>query len=131
MKGMTAYYVSRGLLCLGFGALLVLGGSAWWIGVLVALVAFGFFFVAPRLGRYAVNPQRGALALERDERAKAINAEAGRNAFVVISLALGAIIIYNGLLSLGDVPIFILQGLLILGVVVYYVSDFMLRKAQS
>ncbi len=131
MQGMRAYYLSRAILSGAIGAFVLLAGAAWWIGVLVALVAFAFFWWAPRLGRYAVQPDKGAMALQRDERSRAINAAAGLNAFVISMLALGGVILYFGMLASRDVPVMVLEGLLILGAVVYYATDFWLRRTQS
>ena len=131
MRGMKAYYLSRLVLSLALGALFVITGSAWWMGVLIAGLAFVWFLVAPRLGRYAVHPELGASALRRDERSEAINAAAARNAFVVSMLAVGGLIIYHGALALDRVPLVALEALLVLGVLVYYASDFWLRRSQA
>ena len=128
MSGMTGYYVSRAVLSVALGALFVLAGSAWWVGLIAGALAFLLFLLAPHSGRYVVDPRLGPAALQRDERTQSISAAAARNAYVVSMLALGGIIVYFGLVALGDVPIMVLDGLLILGVLVYYVSDFLLRR---
>ncbi len=131
MTGMTAYYLSRAVISIAFGVLFVLSGSAWWVGLLVAVVAFGWFLVAPHTGRYAVHPELGVTALQRDERSQLINDKAGRNAFVVTMIALAALVLYSGAASLAGVPLHALEGLLVLGIAVYYVSDIWLRKTAS
>lgn len=131
MTGMKAYYLSRAVLSAAFGALVVFSGASWWIGVLIGVGAFVWFWLAPRIGRYAVQPGKGVTALRRDERAQAINAAAGLNAFVISMLALGGIIIYFGMLQSRDVPVLVLEGVLILGALVYYASDYWLRRSQS
>jgi hypothetical protein len=83
------------------------------------------------IGRYSVHPEFGATALRRDERSQAINDKAARNAFVISMLALAAIVIYHGSLALDSAPLAVLKWILILGVLVYYASDFWLRKVQS
>jgi hypothetical protein len=70
-------------------------------------------------------------ALQRDERAQTINNAAGRNAFIVSMLAAAGVIIYAGARSLSSVPVSLFQWLLALGVLIYYASDFWLRRTQS
>ncbi len=131
MTGMKAYYVSRAILSIAFGAVFLLAGSVWWIAVLIAAVAFGWFFIAPRIGRYAVHPEFGVTALRRDERTQVINDKAARNAFVVSMLAVAGVAIYYEALAAGSVPVAAMKWLLVLGAVAYYASDFWLRRAQS
>ncbi len=131
MQGLKAYYLSRAILSGAIGAFALFAGAAWWLAVLIALAALLFFGLAPRIGRYAVRPEAGALALQRDERTQAINAAAGLNAFVVSMLGLAAVIIYFGMMASRDVPVMVLEGLLILGAIVYYATDFWLRRSQS
>jgi hypothetical protein len=131
MTGMKSYYISRVLFAAALGAVLVLGGSAWWIGVIAGTLALVWFLAAPHLGRYAVHPELGALALRRDERGAAINNSAARNAFVVTMLAMAGIVVYVGAIALDGVPVAVLQWLLILGVLVYYLSDFWVRRSNS
>ena len=131
MTGMKAYYVSRAILSIGFGLLFVLGGSPWWTGLLVGAVAFGWFLLAPHIGRYAVHPEFGVTALRRDERTQGINDKAARNAFVITMLVVGGAAIYFEALALVSVPVSLFKWLLILGAVVYYASDIWLRRAHS
>jgi hypothetical protein len=131
MTGMKAYYVSRALLSIVFGAVFLLAGSAWWIALLVGVIAFAWFFIAPRIGRYAVHPEFGVTALRRDERSQGINDKAARNAFVVCMLAVAAVAIYYEALAAGSVPVDVVKWLLVLGAIAYYASDFLLRRAQS
>ncbi len=131
MTGLKSYYISRAIVSIAFGALFVLTGSTWWTGVFVGILAFAWFLLAPHIGRYSVHPEFGVTALRRDERAQAINDKAARNAFIVNMLTMGGIIVYFGTLSSTSVPSAIFKWVLILGVVVYYVSDFWLRRAQS
>jgi hypothetical protein len=128
ITGMKAYYLSRAVISAVFGVLFVLSGSAWWTGMLVAALAFGWFLVAPRIGRYSVHPELGVTALRRDERSQVINDRAARNAFVATMLALGAVVIYQASTAATSVPLAALEQLLIFGVGVYYVSDVWLRR---
>ncbi len=131
MKGMKAYYLSRSILSGAIGAFALFAGAAWWLAVAIAVVAFVFFWLAPGFGRSVVQPEQGVTALGRDERSQAINAAAGLNAFVISMLALAGVIIYFGMVASRDVPIMVLEGLLILGAIVYYATDFWLRRAQA
>ena len=127
---MKAYYVSRAIISIALGALFATG-STWGTGILVGILAFAWFLLAPHIGRYSVHPEFGVMALRRDERAQVINDKAARNAFVISMLVLGGIIVYFGTLSLTSVPIAVFKWFLIFGVLIYYVSDFLLRKAHS
>ena len=127
---MKSYYVSRALISIAFGVLFA-ADSTWWTGILVGTLAFAWFLLAPHIGRYSVHPEFGITALRRDERAQVINDKAARNAFVISMLALGGIIVYFGIFALTSVPIAVFRWLLIIGVLIYYVSDFWLRKAHS
>lgn len=127
---MKSYYVSRALISIAFGVLFA-ADSSWWTGILVGTLAFAWFLLAPHIGRYSVHPEFGITALRRDERAQVINDKAARNAFVISMLALGGIIVYFGIFALTSVPIAVFKWLLIIGVLIYYVSDFWLRKAHS
>jgi hypothetical protein len=131
MSGMKIYHLSRAVISAAFGGLFILAGSVWWQGVLAGGLAFAWFLVAPHIGRYAVHPERGVTALQRDERAQTINNAAGRNAFIVSMLAAAGVIIYAGARSLSSVPVSLFQWLLALGVLIYYASDFWLRRTQS
>jgi len=128
MRSMLSYYVSRGLIALAFGILFVLTGSPWWAGVLIGGTAFAWFLWAPRSGRYAVHPELGVTALRRDERLESINDKAARNALVIVMLILGAVTAYYGISGLAAVPITILKAILVLGALVYFASDFWLRR---
>ncbi len=128
---MKAYYLSRSLVSMLLGVFLIITGSPWWVGLLAALLAFGWFLAAPHIGRYSVHPEYGVTALRRDERSQGINDKAARNAFVISMLALGAVVIYLGASAAPAVSAAVLKWLLVLGALVYYASDFWLRKAQS
>jgi hypothetical protein len=131
MTGMKAYYLTRALIAVTIGGILLVGGSPWWVGMGVGGLVMIWFFVAPRIGRYAVHPEYGATALRRDERGAAINNAAARNAFVVSMLAIAAVLLHARATGLDGVAIEVLEGILVLGVLVYYASDFWLRRAQS
>jgi hypothetical protein len=126
MSGMRAYYVSRAILSALFGFFFAQTGP-WWAGVVVGIAAFGFFLWAPRSGRYAVHPEYGVTALRRDERAQLVNDRAARNAFIATGLALGACLFYFGNSGI-SIPTTIFSLILGLGIVVYYGSDFILRR---
>ena len=129
MTGMSTYNISRIMISVAFGLLLTFTGFEWWIAVITSFVIFLFFLWAPRSGRYAVHPEFGVTALRRDERTQAINDKAARNAFVVVILAMGGVAIYfNSLLST-NVPVKILDLIIVLGVATYFGSDFWLRRA--
>jgi hypothetical protein len=128
MTGMTRYYLSRGLLSLLVGGLAYVLSSSIWMAVITALVLFGTFVILSRSGRYKVNPEKGVSALRRDEWTQAINDKSGRNAWVVVTVAGGLLVLYFGLISPGDVPVGWLGGLVAAGVITYYASDFWLRR---
>ena len=129
MSGMSAYYISRAVISAALGVVLALTGLEWWMAALLGAMAFAFFIWAPHSGRYSVHPELGVTALRRDERTQGINDKAARNAFVVTMLAIAGIAIYFGAIAAVSVPIAMLRWTLVLGVLVYYVSDFVLRRA--
>jgi uncharacterized membrane protein HdeD (DUF308 family) len=130
MTSMASYYISRAVISIAFGALFAVTGSSVWMALLMGGLAFAFFLWAPRSGRYAVHPELGITALRRDERTQLINDKAGRNAFVVSVLALGAITIYFGVFALTDVPLALLKLVIAVGALAYFVSDLWLRRRQ-
>jgi len=129
MSGMSVYYVSRAVISAALGVLLALTGLEWWMAALLGAIVFAFFVWAPHSGRYSVHPELGVTALRRDERTQGINDKAARNAFVVTMLAIAGTAIYFGAIAAVSVPIAMLKWTLVLGVLVYFVSDFVLRRA--
>jgi hypothetical protein len=129
MSGMSVYYISRAVISAALGVLLALTGLQWWMAMLMGVIVFGFFLWAPRSGRYAVHPEFGVTALRRDERTQTINDKAARNAFIVTMLAIAGIAIYFGSIVPASVPVTMLQYMLILGALTYFVSDFVLRRS--
>ena len=129
MTSMRAYYLSRAAISAALGLLLAVTGMQAWVAALVGGVIFAFFLWAPRSGRYAVHPELGVTALRRDERTQGINDKAARNGFVVSMLALGGVAVYFGSISPADVPLGVLQLVLLLGVLTYYATDFWMRRS--
>jgi uncharacterized membrane protein len=130
MTGMSRYYISRALMSIALGVFLAVTGSQWWLAGLASMIVLAFFLWAPHSGRYAVHPEFGITALRRDERTQGINDKAARNAYVVSMLFIAGITIYFGTIASASVPIAILKFALILGLLVYYGSDFWLRRKQ-
>lgn len=124
MSGMNAYYISRAVLSVAFGMLFAFSGSTWWMGLIAGLGAMAFFLWAPRSGRYAVHPEYGVTALRRDERTQVINDKAGRNAFIALAFGWGALLFLDG----GAAVMTGARLLLLVGLAVYYLSDFILRR---
>lgn len=129
MKPSLAYYLSRGLIALGFGLMLILAGAPWWIGLGVFGAALGWFLWAPRSGLYVVRPDGGMAALSRDERLASITNQAARNGFVTAVLALAVCLTYFRVWGDDTVPTTIVAAVLVLTVLVYAVSQFVLRRA--
>lgn len=127
MQSMKGYYISRAFIALLLGVLFGLLNS-WWMGLLVGGMTMLWFILAPRTGRYTVEPQNGATALARDERAEVINAYAGRNAFVVMMLLGMVLLLLQGYTALEFSIAVALSLLLLGGVVTYYLSDLFLRR---
>jgi uncharacterized membrane protein len=129
MTGMSRYYVSRVVISLAFGGLFALTGSSWWMAVLVSAVLIALFLYAPHSGRYAVHPELGVMALQRDERTQTVTDRAARNAFVVTMLVIAAMAVYFGSISPAGVPVVALKLTLVLGALAYFLSDFLLRRS--
>ena len=126
---MSPYYLSRIILSTAFGLLLFITGSPFWMVILISGFILAYFLWAPHSGRYSVHPELGVTALRRDERTQAINDKAARNAFIVSMLTVGAIAIYFGLFGAINISISVLNIVLIIGVLTYFVSDLWLRKS--
>lgn len=128
MNAMSRYYLSRALFCVVFGGLFRLAGWPWWLAILAGVVPFAIFLWLPRSGRYVVRPELGATALRRDERTQRIADRAMRNAGMVTMLAIAGVGIYFGLIAPANVPVAVLNFVLLLGILVYWVSDFRMRR---
>ena len=128
-KNMFPYYLSRAVLSAAFGFLLFGSGSPLWMAVLLSVLILAFFFWAPHSGRYSVHPELGVTALRRDERTQGINDKAARNAFVVSMLVVAAIAVYFGLSGVTDISIIVLNIVLVIGAITYFVSDLWLRRS--
>ena len=125
---MKSYYMSRVVMSIAFGGLVWLVSGYLLAGVLIAAVVFIMFFYLYQSGRYRIDPQKGISALRRDEWTQSINNRSGRNAWVVVAILGSNMVFYYGLLSPGDVPVNLLGGVLLTGLVTYYVSDYWMRK---
>ena len=125
---MTSYYVSRMIISILLGGLFVLLGAQWWMAVLVGLLALVVFFYAPLSGRYTVQPDKGLTSLGRDEFSRSVTDKAGRNAFAFMMIALAGIVIYSLLSTRTVVAVTALSVVLALGVIVFFVSDYWMRR---
>ena len=128
MKGLSRYYLVRIVISAVLAALVALAGAPWWGAVLAGLVIFGLFVWAVRSGRYVVRPEHGAAALRSDEYTRAIRDRAARYGFVAVMLALGGVALYYGLIADADVPVPVTGGVLLLGWIVYFLSDLLARR---
>lgn len=129
MTELTLYYLSRAILCIAFALFLAVTGMQAWLAAVMGLVSFGLFLWAPHSGRYAVHPELGVTAMRRDERTQGINDKAARNAFVIMALATAAIIIYTRSTGMDTIPAALVEANLVLSAIVYFVSDWFLRRA--
>jgi len=129
MSGMRFYYISRTVVAVVFSAAFLLMGAAWWQAALFLLAALLFFYWAPRSGRYAVYPERGVTALQRDEHTQGVADKAGRNAWIALTLAAVALVLYSKSIQAELMPVQWLSWLLILGVIAYFASDLWLRRS--
>jgi hypothetical protein len=127
-KKLLPYYLSRTAIALAIGAFLVVTGSPIWMAALIGGLILGLFILAPLSGRYAVHPEYGVTALRRDDRTQAINDRAARNAFVVSMLTIAAAAFYYRSSGAGQAPVQVLEIILGIGALAYFISDFFLRK---
>ena len=125
---MTSYYVSRIIISIVLGGLFALLGAQWWMAVLAGLLALAVFLYAPLSGRYAVQPDKGIAPLGRDEFSRSVTDKAGRNAFAFMIIALAGILVYSLLSARTVVPVNALSVVLALGVIVFFVSDYWMRR---
>jgi hypothetical protein len=125
---MTNYYLSRMIISIVLGGLFALLGAQWWMAVLAGLLALAVFFYAPLSGRYTVQPDKGLTPLRRDEFSKSVTNKAGRNAFAFMMIALAGIVVYSLLSTHTVVTATALSVVLALGVIVFFVSDYWMRR---
>lgn len=128
---MIPYYLSRAIISVVVGVLLVATGSPVWQAILIAGFILAFFLYAPHSGRYSVHPELGVTALRRDERTQAINDKAARNAFIISMLILGGVVVYFSSFGVANVSISVFKLVLAIGALTYFVSDLWLRKSQQ
>lgn len=131
MSGMRFYYISRTVVAVAFSAAFFLSGAPWWQAALILVVALLYFYWAPHSGRYAVYPERGVTALQRDEHTQGISDKAGRNAWIALTLAGVALVLYSHGSEAQVMPVQWLSWMLILGVMTYFASDLWLRREGS
>lgn len=125
---MKPYIISRGALSLILGLAAYLLSQSVWVGILWAVMVFAVFLYLPHSGRYKVKPEGSVTPMQRDEWTQHINEVAGRNAWVVVAVVGGFMVLYFGLITPGDVPVSALAILLFLGLAVYYGTDYWLRR---
>ena len=125
---MAGYYVSRLIIAIVLGGLFALLGAQWWIAVLAGSLALAVFFYAPLSGRYTVQPDKSLTPLGRDEFSRSVTNKAGRNAFAFMIITLAGIIVYSQLSARIVVPVNALSVVVALGVVVFFVSDYWMRR---
>lgn len=130
-KHMLPYYLSRTILSLIIGSLLYFTGSILWKAILLSGLILALFFWAPHSGRYSVHPEFGMAALRRDEFTQVVNDKAARNAFIVIMLMVGGMVIYYGFFGAIDASLSVIKIIICLGALSYFVSDILLRKSQQ
>jgi hypothetical protein len=125
---MTNYYLSRMIISIVLGGLFALLGAQWWMAVLAGLLALAVFFYAPLSGRYTVQPDKGLTPLRRDEFSKSVTNKVGRNAFAFMMIALAGIVVYSLLSTHTVLTATALSVVLALGVIVFFVSDYRMRR---
>ncbi|MEW6717782.1 MAG: hypothetical protein AB1345_09790 [Chloroflexota bacterium] len=128
MSKLTGYYFSRFVISIVLGGLFLLTGAAWWQALIAVLGSFAWFLWAPHSGRYVVRTEKGATALHRDERTQRITNQAGRNAWVIVTVLGGGLASYYGFLAIADMPVSLLGLLLLSGVITFFASDYILRR---
>ncbi len=130
-KQLFPYYVSRTAISIGIGILLYITGSQAWVAILLGGLLTALFLYAPQSGRYSVHPEFALTPLRRDEHTQFINDAAGRNAFVVIILLIGALIIGFGAGGTIAIPSLALKAVMAAGALTYFLSDFWMRRTSQ
>lgn len=128
MSILSNYYISRTLIALVFGGLLLAIGLPWWSVVSTIVVMIAFFLWAPKSGRYIVLSKNSIVPLRADEYGQTIRNRAARDAFVVITLVIAGTIFY-GVIAQANISITLLSLIIILGWLTYFVSDFLQRRS--
>ena len=129
MRTMRNYYISRTIVALIFGALFIILGSPWWVGLLASVIALLGFLWAPRSGRYVRKVgTNGQTRLTHDENTRAITDKAARNGFIIGMISLAAVNLYYWRSGFIAVPLEVLQIVLLIGIITYAVSDIVIRR---
>jgi hypothetical protein len=125
---MTSYYLSRAILAIFFAVLFIGAGAPWWSGVLLGAGIMAFFIWAPKSGRYTVQAERSVAPLRRDERGRDITNQSARNALIITVLVLACVSLYYGNVVHTDVPVQIMDLIVLLAIASYFISDMWLRR---
>jgi nitrogen fixation-related uncharacterized protein len=128
MTRVSRHYFIRALISIVWGGLWALLGAPWWAAVIMGGIAFAWFLWAPHSGRYVVLSRPGEFSLKRDERGQTIVNKASRNAFAATMLIIAGIGLYFGVVVQSDVPVFLINMTVMIGLLTYFISDFWLRK---
>lgn len=131
MSPLMSYYRRQILIAGTVGVLTGYLLGDWLTGLVtsVALVAGAWW--APRSGHFAVDPSRGAAALQEDERSRAIRARAAEVAFQVVLVV--AFVLWFTIQASGQQatsPVW-LAVLVLLGVCTQIASDHHLRQQSE
>jgi hypothetical protein len=90
MKGLVWYYLTR-LALVGLWLLVAMvAGLPIWVSVPTGAAMAAYFVWLPRSGRYVVREDQPLAPLRRDERGQAVSGRAATWAFVVLTVLLGA-----------------------------------------
>lgn len=126
---MRNYFISRFIVALIFGALFIMLGSPWWVGIVAGVIALLGFLWAPRSGRYVRKVGiNGQTRLTHDENTRAIADKAARNGFIIGMITLAAVNLYYWRSGLTAVPLGVLQIVLLIVIITYAVSDIVIRR---
>ena len=132
MNPMRNFYISRVIIALIFGALFIMIGAQWWMGITASTIALLGFLWAPRSGRYVKQVGAdGQTRLAHDEHTRSITDKAARNGFVTGMISLAAINLYYWKTGFETVPIELTQFVLIVGAITYAVSDIFIRRGAG
>jgi hypothetical protein len=129
MKGsLRVYYLTRGLLVLGWMLLMWRLGAKTEIilagGVLILFV----FLWLPHTGQYLVDVSKSFLPLRRDERERAISLRSASYAFVALAALLAAAVLWAGLRAQDSLSLNMVSAILAAGMIVWFAGGLWLRR---
>jgi len=129
MKGsLRWYYLTRGLLVVGWVLLMWMLEAKREIILAGAVLVVFFFLWLPHTGQYLVDASKPFSPLRRDERERAISLRAASYAFATLVTLLAVAVLGAGLRAQDTLSLDTVSAILAVGMIVWFVGSLLLRR---